>query len=190
MQLTADQKQIAALARDFACGEIAPYAAQWDRDASFPMATIRKMAEVGLLGMTAPERFGGSGADTVALATPIEEVARADASCALVLSMANSLSVLSLVTFGTAEQQSHWLPQIVRGDCIACFTLTDENCSRPERRPLRPARHKAVHIARIGIAPRLRFRPHRSFCRWQGNFLLSGADLFERLQHRPQGRQA
>jgi butyryl-CoA dehydrogenase len=125
MQLTADQKQIAALARDFACGEIAPYAAQWDRDASFPMATIRKMAEVGLLGMTAPERFGGSGADTVALATAIEEVARADASCALVLSMANSLSVLSLVTFGTAEQQSHWLPQIVRGDCIACFTLTE-----------------------------------------------------------------
>jgi butyryl-CoA dehydrogenase len=125
MQLTDDQKQIAALARDFARGEIAPYAAQWDRDASFPMITIKKMAEVGLLGMTAPERFGGSDADTVALVAATEEIARADASCALVLSMANSLSVLSLMTFGTPEQQSHWLPQITNGECIACFTLTE-----------------------------------------------------------------
>jgi alkylation response protein AidB-like acyl-CoA dehydrogenase len=83
------------------------------------------MAEVGLLGMTAPERFGGSGADSVALAVAIEEIARADASCALVLSMANSLSILSLLTFGTPEQQSQWLPQIVNGECIACFTLTE-----------------------------------------------------------------
>jgi butyryl-CoA dehydrogenase len=125
MQLTDDQKQIAALARDFARGEIAPYAAQWDRDASFPMTTIKKMAEVGLLGMTAPERFGGSDADTVALVAAVEEIARADASCALVLSMANSLSVLSLMTFGTPEQQVQWLPQIANGECIACFTLTE-----------------------------------------------------------------
>ena len=125
MQLTADQNAIRSLARDFARAELAPYAAQWDRDASFPMAAIRKMADVGLLGMTAPERFGGSEADTVALVTTIEEIARGDASCALVLSMANSLSILSLMTFGTAAQQAQWMPQIVSGECIACFTLTE-----------------------------------------------------------------
>jgi butyryl-CoA dehydrogenase len=99
MQLTADQMAIRSLARDFARRDIAPFAAQWDRDASFPMTTIRKMAEVGLLGMTAPADFGGSGADAISLAIAIEEIARADASCALVLSMANSLSILSLMRF-------------------------------------------------------------------------------------------
>ena len=74
------------------------------------MAATRKMADVGLLGMTAPKRFGGSDADTVALVTAIEEVARGDASCALVLSMANSLSILPLMTFGTAAQQAQWKP--------------------------------------------------------------------------------
>jgi butyryl-CoA dehydrogenase len=125
MQLTADQNAIRSLARDFARAELAPYAAQWDRDASFPMAAIRKMADVGLFGMTAPERFGGSEADTVALVTAIEEIARGDASCALVLSMANSLSILSLMTFGTPAQQAQWMPQIVSGECIACFTITE-----------------------------------------------------------------
>ena len=125
MQLTADQMAIRSLARDFARRDIAPFAAQWDRDASFPMATIRKMAEVGLLGMTAPADFGGCGADAISLAIAIEEIARADASCALVLSMANSLSILSLMQFGTADQRAQWLPGIVSGECLACFTLTE-----------------------------------------------------------------
>jgi alkylation response protein AidB-like acyl-CoA dehydrogenase len=122
-----DAEQIAVrdLARDFARVELAPHAAQWDRDAEFPMAAICKMAEVGLLGMTAPARFGGSDASAVSLAIAIEEIARADASAALVLSMANSLSILSLMAFGTTEQQDAWLPRIVSGDCIACFTLTE-----------------------------------------------------------------
>jgi butyryl-CoA dehydrogenase len=121
----ADQLAVRDLARDFARAELAPHAAQWDRDAQFPMAAVRKMAEVGLLGMTAPARFGGSEASTVSLAIAIEEIARADASTALVLSMANSLSILSLMTFGTGAQQDEWLPRIVSGDCIACFTLTE-----------------------------------------------------------------
>ena len=86
------------------------------------MTTIRKMAEVGLLGTTAPADFGGCGADAISLAIAIEEIARADASCALVLSMANSLSILSLMRFGTADQRAQWLPGIVSGECLACFT--------------------------------------------------------------------
>jgi alkylation response protein AidB-like acyl-CoA dehydrogenase len=87
VRLTATQRDVRHLAREFARIEIAPHAAQWDRDAQFPMEVMRRMASVGLIGMTAPESFGGSGADSVALALAVEEIARADASCALVLSM-------------------------------------------------------------------------------------------------------
>lgn len=83
------------------------------------------MAEAGLLGMTAPEKFGGSGADSVALAIAVEEIARADASCSLVLSMANSLSVLTLLRYGTPEQQSHYIPQVASGKTLACFAMSE-----------------------------------------------------------------
>src|SRR5690348_11399066 len=119
MQLTDDQKQVRALAREFASIELAPYAAAWDRDATFPWDAIKKMAHVGLLGMTAPTEYGGSAADAVSLAIAVEEIARGDASCALVLSMMNSLAILALMTFGTASQREQWLPRIVSGDCIA-----------------------------------------------------------------------
>lgn len=125
MELTPDQQQIKTLARDFARRELAPYAAQWDRDAAFPHAAVRRMAEIGLLGMTAPTEFGGSAADAVSLAIAVEEIARGDASTALVLSMANSLSILTLMRYGTAAQRAQWLPGIVSGDCIACFTVTE-----------------------------------------------------------------
>src|SRR5437588_12733707 len=96
VQLTETQRAAQQLAREFAKKEIAPHAAQWDREACFPKQAVQRMAEVGLLGISAPEKFGGSGADSVTLALAVEEIARADASCALVLSMANSLSILTL----------------------------------------------------------------------------------------------
>ena len=125
VQPDTDNLATSDLARSFAKAEIEPHAAQWYCDAVFPSAAIRKMAEIGLLGMTAPARFGGSDASAASLAIAVEEIARADASCALVLSMANSLSILSLMSYGTREQQDEWLPRIVSGECIACFTLTE-----------------------------------------------------------------
>jgi alkylation response protein AidB-like acyl-CoA dehydrogenase len=165
MQLSPEQRQIRALARDFAQAEIAPHAALWDKDATFPAATIKKMAEVGLLGMTAPELYGGGEADTVSLATAIEEIAGADASCALVLSMANSLSILSLMTFGTEVQRDRWLPQVVSGDCIACFTITEPHAgSDPTAMKTVAVRHKDKFILRgtkqfisLGSVSRLAF---------------------------------
>jgi butyryl-CoA dehydrogenase len=127
VRLTATQQDVRHLAREFARIEIAPHAAQWDRDAHFPMEVMRRMASVGLLGMTAPESFGGSGADSVALALAVEEIARADASCALVLSMANSLSILLLMSYGTPAQQAAFMPHIVSGACFACFTISEPN---------------------------------------------------------------
>ena len=80
MQLTETQRQVRRMARELARREIAPHAAQWDCEARFPKEAVQRMAEAGLLGMTAPEKFGGSGADSVALALAVEEIARADAS--------------------------------------------------------------------------------------------------------------
>jgi butyryl-CoA dehydrogenase len=125
MQLSDQQRQIRDLAREFARREILPNAVAWDRDATFPYAAIAKMAEVGLLGMTAPPDLGGAGADAVTLAVALEEVAKADASCALVLSMANSLTINSLMTFGTEDQQKQWIPEICAGQCTSCFTISE-----------------------------------------------------------------
>ena len=77
MMLNEAQRAVRDLARAFAAKEIAPHAAGWDRDAVYPAATIRRMGEAGLLGMTAPERWGGSGADSVSLALAVEEIAPA-----------------------------------------------------------------------------------------------------------------
>ncbi len=119
------QQEVRSLARKFAQREIAPYAAEWDRLASFPREVIRRMGEVGLLGMTAPVEYGGADADAVSLAIAVEEIAKADASCALVVSMANSLSINTLMKFGTQQQRERWLRRIVTGECIACFTISE-----------------------------------------------------------------
>lgn len=141
MLLTDSQRQIRALARDFAAREIAPHAAEWDRTAQFPRQAVQGMAEVGLLGMTAEERWGGIAADSVSLALAVEEIARADASTSLVLSMANSLSILSLARYGTAAQKERWMPSLVNGECIACFAVSEphagSNAARMKTRAVR-----------------------------------------------------
>lgn len=125
MLITPTQEAVRELARQFARQDIAPHASSWDRDSRYPEATIRKMGEVGLMGMTAPPEWGGSGADSISLALAVEEIAAADASCALILSMANSLTILSLLAYGTREQQQQWLPGAAKGEYVACFTISE-----------------------------------------------------------------
>ena len=125
MPPTEQQQDIRSLARKFARREIAPFAAEWDRLASFPREVVKRMGDVGLLGMTAPAEYGGAEADAVSLAIAVEEIARADASCALVLSMANSLAINALMKFGTEPPRDRWLRRITAGDCIACFTISE-----------------------------------------------------------------
>lgn len=125
MQPTDRQQEIRSLARKFARQEIVPHAAEWDRLASFPREVVRRMGEVGLLGMTAPTEYGGAEADAFSLAIAVEEIARGDASCALVLSMANSLSINTLMEFANDLQRERWLRRIVSGDCISCFTISE-----------------------------------------------------------------
>ena len=165
MQLTETQREVRRLAREFAKKEIAPHASQWDREARFPKEAVQRMADVGLLGLSAPEKFGGSGADSVALALAVEEIARADASCALVLSMANSLSILTLLRYGTPAQQAQYIPQFASGAALACFAMSEphagSNAAKMRTRAIRKGERYVIsgtkQFITIGSVSRLAF---------------------------------
>jgi butyryl-CoA dehydrogenase len=124
-ELTDEQQMVQAMARDLAEREIKPIAAEIDRDARFPHETVKRMGELGLLGIAMPERWGGSGADTVAYAVALEEVARACASHAVIMSVNNSLYCDPVLKFGTDAQREQFLTPFASGHQLGCFALTE-----------------------------------------------------------------
>jgi len=123
--LTEEQKAIQALCRDFAREEVAPRAEAMDRNEEFPYDLVRKMAELGLMGLPFPEKYGGSGADTVSYALAIMELARADASTAITLAAHVSLGASPIYLFGTEEQKQRYLIPLARGEMLWGFGLTE-----------------------------------------------------------------
>ena len=124
-QLTADQREIQALARDIARAEIEPHAARWDRDHHFPRELYPKLAELGLLGACIPEEYGGAGADFLSYILVLEELSRADAGVGVTVAVHTSAVTLPILTFGTDEQRSRFVPPLARGDLIGAFALTE-----------------------------------------------------------------
>ena len=125
VELNDEQKMIQAVARDFAQKEVRPIAEAIDREARFPHDTVRRMGELGLMGIAIPESYGGSGSDTVAYAVALEEVARACASHAVVMSVNNSLYCDPVYKFGTEEQKRRFLEPFASGQELGCFSLTE-----------------------------------------------------------------
>jgi butyryl-CoA dehydrogenase len=123
--LTAEQKAIADLCREFAREEVAPRAEELDRNAEFPYAIVAKMAELGLLGLPFPEAYGGAGADTVSYALAVMELARADASVAITLAAHVSLGASPFYLFGTEAQKQTYLVPLARGERLWGFGLTE-----------------------------------------------------------------
>jgi len=111
--------------REFAEAEIAPHAADWDRDHHFPVETVRKMGDLGLFGLPFPVEYGGAGSGLLTLSIAIEEIARVDASMAITLEAAVGLGANPIFRFGTAEQKQRWLPDLVAGRALAGFGLTE-----------------------------------------------------------------
>jgi len=109
LQLTDEQSMIQAMAREFAQTHVAPIAAEIDRDARFPHETVKRMGELGLMGIAVPERWGGAGADAVSYVVALEEIAKACASHAVVMSVNNSLYGDPLYRFGTDAQREQFL---------------------------------------------------------------------------------
>ena len=111
--------------RDFAQHEIAPIAAEFDESGEFPLDTVRKMGEMGLMGIEIPEEYGGAGMDTLSYVLAMIEIAKADAAHSTVVSVNNSLVCHALLTFGTGEQKQKFLAPIASGEKIGAYSLTE-----------------------------------------------------------------
>ncbi len=126
-ELSSEHETFRKSVREFALGEIAPHAARWDKEHHFPTDVVRQMGDLGLMGLTAPEEFGGMGedGDFTSLCVAIEEVGRVDQSMGITLEAAVGLGINPIQTFGTDEQRQQWLPDLVAGRTIAGFGLTE-----------------------------------------------------------------
>ncbi|HSE05214.1 MAG TPA: acyl-CoA dehydrogenase [Methylomirabilota bacterium] len=125
LELSDEQRMIQQVARDFAEKEVRPIAEAIDREARFPRETVARMAELGLMGIAVPEAYGGSGGDTVAYALAVEELARACASHAVIMSVNNSLYCDPVYRHGSEEQRARFLTPFAAGRRIGCFALTE-----------------------------------------------------------------
>ncbi len=123
--LSADQREIQALTREFAQAEIEPNAAAWDREHHFPRELFAKLAELGLMGVCVPEEYGGAGADFVSYILVLEELSRADAGVGVTVAVHTSAVTLPLLAFGTDEQKSRFVPPLARGEHLGAFALTE-----------------------------------------------------------------
>jgi alkylation response protein AidB-like acyl-CoA dehydrogenase len=121
---SAEQRAIGEVAREVAQREIAPHIAAWDKAHAFPRALYTKLTDAGLMGMLVPEAYGGVGADYVAYALAIEELAKVDAGTAVTVSV-HSMICNAIAGLGTDEQKATWLGRLATGDVIAGFGLTE-----------------------------------------------------------------
>jgi butyryl-CoA dehydrogenase len=124
-ELTPEQREIQALAREFAQAEIAPHAAAWDREHRFPREVFARLAELGLMGVCLPEELGGAGADFVSYVLVLEELSRADAGVGVTVAVHTSAVTLPLLQFGTEEQRARFVPPLARGETLGSFALTE-----------------------------------------------------------------
>ena len=123
--LTAEQREIQALTREFAEAEIAPHAAEWDREHRFPRDVFAKLGELGLMGVCVPEELGGAGADFLSYVLVLEELSRADAGVGVTVAVHTSAATLPIVTFGNDGQRGCFVPPLARGETIGAFALTE-----------------------------------------------------------------
>lgn len=123
--LTGEQHEIQRLARDFAAAEITPNAAAWDRDAYFEPLLVSKFGELGFLGMLIPEEYDGLALETLTYLVALEEIAAADASAAVMMSVHNSLPTQMILSHGSEEQKQRFLMPMARGELLGAFALSE-----------------------------------------------------------------
>ena len=125
MILSETQEQIQGAVRAFAQSEILPRTRDFERDGGYPPALFTELAQLGLMGMTAPEELGGAGADQVSYALSLIELAAADGALSTIVSIQNSIMVSGLLKQGTPAQRERFLPGLIGGQTIGCFALTE-----------------------------------------------------------------
>jgi len=123
--LTEDQLAVQRTAREFAHDEVLPKAPEIDREHRHPAELVKRMAELGFLGMAVPEQYGGAGLDHVSYAISMEEISRACASTGVIMSVNNSLVCDPILRFGTEAQKQQWLVPLASGKLLGCFALSE-----------------------------------------------------------------
>jgi alkylation response protein AidB-like acyl-CoA dehydrogenase len=123
--LTDEHEMIRKAARDFAQNEIAPIAAEFDESGDFPLETIRKMGQMGFMGIEVPEEYGGAGMDTLAYVLALAEICQADAAHGTIMSVNNSLFNYGLMKYGTEEQKQTFVVPVASGEKIGAYSLTE-----------------------------------------------------------------
>src|SRR5918999_1643481 len=125
LDLSHEHELVRDTVREFAREKVAPVAEELDREHRFPYDLVSELAELGLMGMTIPEEYGGAGADTVSYAIAIEELTRIDSSVAITVAAHHSLGTLPIFYYGSEDQKREWLPELASGKKLAAFGLTE-----------------------------------------------------------------
>ncbi|MBS2538900.1 acyl-CoA dehydrogenase family protein [Catenulispora sp. NF23] len=125
LTLTDEHEAIRALAADFTDRELIPNAAAWDRAEAVDRGIVKRLGDLGFLGMTIPEEYGGSAGDHLAYCLVMEELGRGDTAVRGIVSVSLGLVTKPLLAYGTEEQKRHWIPKLTAGDALGCFGLTE-----------------------------------------------------------------
>jgi butyryl-CoA dehydrogenase len=125
IQLTDEQRQVRDLCREFAAKELTPNARRWDAEHSFPREAVKKLGELGLLGVAVPSEWGGAGMDNVSYAVAMEEISRGCAGTGVIMSVNNSLYCDPVMKFGTDAQRREFLVPFAKGEKLGAFALTE-----------------------------------------------------------------
>lgn len=125
MILTQEQEMIRDSMRAFAQERLAPFAAEWDREHTFPADALKELGELGAMGMVVPEQWGGAGMDYMSLVLTLEEIAAGDGATSTIVSVQNSLACGIPSKYGTDAQKEEWLKPLARGEKLGCFCLTE-----------------------------------------------------------------
>jgi len=123
--LTDEHEMIRQTARDFAQEKIAPIAAEFDETGEFPFETVKKMGEMGFMGIEVPEEYGGAGMDTLAYVLALEEINKVDAAHGTIMSVNNSLFCYGILRFGSEAQKQNYMRQVASGKAIGAYSLTE-----------------------------------------------------------------
>ncbi|MFI7289103.1 acyl-CoA dehydrogenase family protein [Streptomyces anulatus] len=125
LTLSDEQEAVRKLAEDFVAREVAPHVVAWDRAENIDKSIVRKLGDLGFLGLTVPEEYGGSGGDHLSYCLVTEELGRGDSSVRGIVSVSLGLVAKTIASWGSEEQKRQWLPRLTAGEAIGCFGLTE-----------------------------------------------------------------
>ena len=124
-ELAEEQQMVRETTRAFVEREVKPVASRLDREAIYPSELVKRLSELGLMGILVPQEFGGAGMDLLSCVVAIEEISKAWASLAVAMSVQNSLVCAPIARFGSAAQKKKYLPSLARGERLGCYALTE-----------------------------------------------------------------